>query len=157
MVLAIVAFIATLVAMTGNGSALPIDSHEAYVARAAEEMLARNDWIVPTFNSEPRINKPPLAYWLVMLTDRLNGADGLISEWEARVPSIIAAVVLACGTALLGMIWFNRWIGLIAGLIVCTCGGFSAYSHSARPEMIYAAWCTLALVGFALAQTIAAR
>ena len=157
MVLAIVAFIATLIAMIGNGSALPIDSHEAYVARAAEEMLARNDWIVPTFNGEPRINKPPLAYWLVMITDRINGADGMISEWEARVPSIIAAIVLACGTALLGMIWFNRWIGLIAGLIVCTCGGFSAYSHSARPEMVYAAWCTLALVAFALAQTNAER
>jgi 4-amino-4-deoxy-L-arabinose transferase-like glycosyltransferase len=152
-VITIIAVVAAIIAIIGNGSALPIDSHEAYVARAAEEMLARQDWLVPTFNNEPRINKPPLCYWLVMLVDRINGADGMISEWEARIPSIAAAIIVACGTAALGLIWFSRWIGLIAGLIVCTCGGFSAYSHSARPEMVYAAWCTLALVAFAHAQT----
>ena len=151
LILLIVAIAAALVALSGNGSNLPLASHEAYVARSAEEMIARNDWIVPHFNGQPRINKPPLAYWLTIAVDWLNGRDGVISEWEARVPPIIGSVVLACGAAAIGITFFGSWAGLLAGLFACTCSGYSSYSHSARPEMLYAAMCTLGMAGFALA------
>ncbi|MEQ8662318.1 MAG: hypothetical protein RLW62_15995, partial [Gammaproteobacteria bacterium] len=46
---------------------LPPDAHEVLVLRSVEEMAARGDWVVPYFNAEPRLNKPPLSYWLTAL------------------------------------------------------------------------------------------
>jgi 4-amino-4-deoxy-L-arabinose transferase-like glycosyltransferase len=45
-------------------SRIPIAGHEVYVAETALEMWERNDWIVPYCNDQPRLNKPPLNYWL---------------------------------------------------------------------------------------------
>ena len=43
---------------------IPIESHESYVLQTAREMGMNNDWVLPDFSGEPRLNKPPLNYWL---------------------------------------------------------------------------------------------
>lgn len=138
-------------AFVGVGSTVPLDAHEAFVARSAEEMMSRGDAMVPHFNQTPRLRKPPLNYWLVIGCDRLFGADGLVNEFEARLSSAIGGVLLVAMTIALGWILLGPATGLIGGLLVVTSSGYVAYTHSARPEMVYAALCTLGLVGFALA------
>ncbi len=44
-------------------SSIPLDSHEILVAETAQEMIQRGDWIVPYFNGQPRLDKPPVSYW----------------------------------------------------------------------------------------------
>jgi 4-amino-4-deoxy-L-arabinose transferase-like glycosyltransferase len=141
---------AVLVSISGAGALLPLDSHEVFVARSAEEMMQRGSYIVPYFNDEPRIKKPPLAYWLVIAVDRINGADGLVTEIEARLPSIISGVLLVALTISLGCVLFNPVVGLCAGLLLTGTGGFVNYTHSARPEVLYAMLCTAGILGFAL-------
>jgi len=41
------------------------DRDEPRNAECAAQMMARGDWIVPTFNDELRQQKPPLLYWLM--------------------------------------------------------------------------------------------
>jgi len=41
------------------------DSNEAFYTETPREMLEHGTWIVPTFNYQFRMNKPPLSYWLV--------------------------------------------------------------------------------------------
>ena len=69
---------------------LTLDSHECFVAVAAREMHQSGNWLLPTMNGRPRINKGPLAYWLVALTDQ---ATGRIDEFTARFPSAVFAVL----------------------------------------------------------------
>lgn len=147
----VVMLAASITAISGNGDRLPLDAHEIFVARTAEEMFARNSVIVPFNNDEPRVKKPPLAYWLVMGVDWINDHDHLISEWEARVPSIVAGVLLAGLTCALGITLFGIKTGLISGLLIAASGGYVQYTHSARPEMLYAACCAAAMLGFAKA------
>lgn len=143
------ALIAMVPALVGNGNGLPLDSHEALVARTAEEMAQRGNWLVPYFNGEVRLQKPPLAYWAVMVVDRLGATPRNVSDWEARMPSIVSGVVLALATALLGRRLAGRRVGWLAGLLAASSSGYVSFTHSARPEMPYAALCTLGLVFFA--------
>jgi 4-amino-4-deoxy-L-arabinose transferase-like glycosyltransferase len=48
------------VALPGS-TTVPLESHEIYVAQTAREMAARGDWLVPHFNGQPRLQKPPLS------------------------------------------------------------------------------------------------
>jgi 4-amino-4-deoxy-L-arabinose transferase-like glycosyltransferase len=143
--------VACATSFTRNLSYVPLETHEAFVARSAEEMFARNSWLVPYFNDQPRLKKPPLSYWLVMAVDRLHDADGVITELECRLPSALAGVVLVILVACLGAVLMDRPTGLLAGLLTAACAGFASYSQSARPEMVYAALCTGAMLAFAVA------
>jgi len=65
------------------------DSNEAFYVETPREMMEHGTHLVPTFNYQPRLNKPPLAYWLVIIAYRLGG----VSVWSQRM--VIAAFALA--------------------------------------------------------------
>src|SRR6266478_9813152 len=51
---------------------------EGRYAQIPREMLTRGEWLVPTLQGEPYLDKPPLFYWCVMLCYRLFGpSDGV--------------------------------------------------------------------------------
>ncbi|HEX7008969.1 MAG TPA: hypothetical protein VF184_03250, partial [Phycisphaeraceae bacterium] len=131
--------------------ALAIEMHEIFVARTAEEMLEQGNWLVPLYNGNPRLTKPPLNYWLVMAVDRLGNRDGRISSAEARLPNQVASVIWVGLTALLGAAVAGRSIGLLAGLMLAGMAGYMGYGSNARPDMLYAVLNTGGLLGFVLA------
>ena len=47
-----------------GGSAI-WDANEAFYVETPRQMMERGDYITPSFNYEPRINKPVLSYWIV--------------------------------------------------------------------------------------------
>ncbi len=51
------------------------DSNEAFYVQTPREMIERGDWLVPHFNGQPRLNKPPLSYWLVALLYKMFGVS----------------------------------------------------------------------------------
>jgi 4-amino-4-deoxy-L-arabinose transferase-like glycosyltransferase len=59
---------------------------EGRYAQIPREMLARGEWVVPLLQGEPYLDKPPLLYWLVMVSYRLLGAD----DWTARLVPALA-------------------------------------------------------------------
>jgi hypothetical protein len=59
---------------------------EGRYAEIPREMLARGEWVVPYLNSEPYLDKPPLLYWLVMLSYQIFG----IHDWSARLIPALA-------------------------------------------------------------------
>ena len=58
---------------------------ESRYAQIPREMLARGEWVVPTLQGEPYLDKPPLLYWLVMLSYR---AFGVSPESARLVPAV---------------------------------------------------------------------
>jgi 4-amino-4-deoxy-L-arabinose transferase-like glycosyltransferase len=66
------------------------DANEAYYVETPREMIERGDFIAPTFNYEPRFNKPVLSYWIVAAFYRVFG----ISVGVQRVPIALGAIVM---------------------------------------------------------------
>ena len=66
-------------------------------------MIERGNYIVPYFNNQLRLDKPPLAYWAQVASYHIFGEN----DFAARFPSAIAAAL----TALLLFVWGRRMGG----------------------------------------------
>ena len=73
------------------------DANEAFYVETPREMMERGDYINPTFNYEPRINKPVLSYWIVAGFYHLFG----VSPAVQRIPIAIGGMVLVATAFLL--------------------------------------------------------
>jgi hypothetical protein len=72
-----------------GGSAI-WDANEAFYVETPREMMERGDYVFPTFNYEPRVNKPILSYWIVAAFYHILG----ISPGVQRIPIAIGGIVL---------------------------------------------------------------
>lgn len=63
-----------------NDSTMLYGLDETKNAQCAREMLARQDFVVPTFNGELRTDKPPLHYYFMMAMYRLLGVHGFAAR-----------------------------------------------------------------------------
>jgi 4-amino-4-deoxy-L-arabinose transferase-like glycosyltransferase len=115
--LATVLGLAVLTLGVGLGSSGRLTYHEAIVAQAAREMLATGDLIAPTIGGRPWLEKPPLAVWLVAASGRMAGGIG---ETSARLPSVIAAMLMIVGVVWLADRRFGPGVGWLAGLVQAT-------------------------------------
>jgi 4-amino-4-deoxy-L-arabinose transferase-like glycosyltransferase len=86
--------------IVGTWSLPLIDRDEPRFAEASREMIERADYIVPYFNSQLRLDKPPLAYWAQIASYRIFGEN----DFAARFPSAVAAAL----TALSIFAWGSR-------------------------------------------------
>ncbi len=114
-------------------SDLPLpDPDEPRYAGAGRAMANGASLLVPEFNGEPRINKPPLFYWLVALSDWLAGGA---TETSSRAPSVAMGLLMLWGTIWLGRKFFGTTAGLLAGLILATTPLFMTLSRCCITDM----------------------
>jgi len=76
------------------------DANEAFYVETPREMLEANDLVNPTFNYEPRFNKPVLSYWIVAAFYRMFG----VSVGVQRLAIALGALVLIASAYLLASI-----------------------------------------------------
>ncbi len=74
------------------------DANEAFYVETPREMMEHHDYVTPTFNYEPRLNKPVLSYWIVAGFYHLFG----VSVGVQRLPIALAALVLILTAYCLG-------------------------------------------------------
>lgn len=77
-----------------------LEPEESRYAEIPREMLAVGEWVVPLYHGQPYYDKPPLLYWLIMLSYSAFG----VYDWAARlVPGF-------CGvfTVLVVYMWGRR-------------------------------------------------
>ncbi|MEQ9452986.1 MAG: hypothetical protein RLN76_00155 [Phycisphaeraceae bacterium] len=93
------------------------DRDEARFARATVEMLATGDYLVPTFNSEVRPDKPAGVYWAMVLGLQSFGE----TEIAFRLSSIIGVLWAALSTYFCG-VWISGRgrAGVISMLVMLT-------------------------------------
>jgi len=80
--------------------------------RTPMETLKRGEWFTPWVNGEPRLKKPPLLYWAMLLSYQLLG----INLFAARIWGVLAGAGLAACSTLLYRELFRK-SGILAGLI----------------------------------------
>ena len=115
-------------------------------------MLARGDWVVPTFNEELRAHKPVLLYWTQMTAYSWLGE----SEFTARLPSALASLLSVLAIAFLASrlagskSGINREGWLAAGALG-TCMFFVLAGRAATPDALLVAFSTLGIAGLVIA------
>ena len=82
----------------GLGDAAIWDANEAFYVETPREMIERGDYVFPTFNYEPRVNKPILSYWIVAGFYKVLG----ISVWSQRLAIALGGVGLVAIAFFLG-------------------------------------------------------
>ncbi len=114
---------------------------EPRYTRVAVEMHRAGEWVTPTLQGEPWLEKTPLFYWLA------GGAFSVLGETEAaaRVPSVLAALLLVGATALFGARLYGSAAGLHAGFVAGTSLLPFAYGRAASMDMLLAATVTVAI------------
>ena len=120
-----------IVYLVACGTPRLFDQIDGQYAGAAREMMVRGDWLTPTQNGVPRLQKPPLVYWCELLSLRVFG----VNEFAARFPVALAAAGWLFATGLIGWrLIGTRSAGLAAGLALAMCIGTFLFTHLVMPE-----------------------
>ena len=92
------------------------DRDEPYYAQVAVEMVNSGDYLVPTFNGQPWLQKPVLLYWLMSLPIRVFGP----TEFACRFFSAIGTALTCLLTFYIGKRLLNAKAGLWAMAILAS-------------------------------------
>lgn len=136
--------VAAFVMLTNLGGPRLWDRDEPRNAGCAREMLARRDWVVPTFNAELRTHKPVLLYWGIMASYLVLGEN----ELAARLPSALAAIGSCLCVYLIGRRLFGPRAGVWAAIALSTSLMFVVAGRAATPDSLLIFCTTLALTIF---------
>src|SRR6267143_5196306 len=109
---------------------------EGQSAGAAREMVVSHNWLLPTNNGIPRLQKPPLLYWLIIVSYKILG----VNEAAARLPVALAVVATVVLIFLIGEKLSDYWRGFIAGLIYLSFCGTFLLARIVMPEPLVTAF-----------------
>ena len=125
---------------------------EARYAVPARMMLESSDfktWLVPEFNTRPRLVKPIFFYWLIAATGAVGQKLGLDAVTSFRLGPLLMGLLTVCGTFLIGRKLFGVRCGFIAAVILMTAKFFHDISRDLVVDMTLTAFLLWAWV-FAL-------
>src|SRR6185436_702942 len=124
------------------------DSNEAFYAETPREMIESRDYVNPTFNFRPRLNKPPLSYWLVVPFYALMG----VTETAERLVIVLGALLMIATAYGLGRIAYSVEAGLFAAIGLAAAPRFLMFSRRILIDVYLAMFMTMALMMFMLAE-----
>jgi 4-amino-4-deoxy-L-arabinose transferase-like glycosyltransferase len=120
-----------------------VGADEPRYAQIAREMLARHDWIVPTLNGQPWLEKPVLLYWKIINSYIMFG----VHDWAARLPSAFHATALVAAVFFF-MRRFRPGSELDAAMITASMAAVIGFARGASTDMPLAAWFSIALLAW---------
>jgi 4-amino-4-deoxy-L-arabinose transferase-like glycosyltransferase len=127
--------LAALLHIATIGSGDLYSQTEGQYAGAAREMVETHQWLMPTNDGAPRLQKPPLLYWLIIVSFKLFGVNAA----AARLPVALAVVASTALIFLIGEKLTNYWRGFIAGLIYLSLCGTFLLARIVMPEPLVSA------------------
>lgn len=111
---------ACLVTMLPNLSYPLIEPDETRYVQIALEMTERGDWITPTLDGVPYLDKPPLLYWLTAASVSILGPN----EFAVRLPPVLCAIGTILLTFLFGRLFVGSRAGWCGAIGLLLSGGF---------------------------------
>lgn len=124
----------------GLWSIPPVDRDESRFAQASRQMYESGDYVVPRVQDKPRLNKPPLIYWLqcasiAVFGDR-PGQYVNANIWVFRVPSVLCAMLSVLLTWRLGLKLFDPRAALLGAALLAVCPLVVWDAHQARADQL---------------------
>lgn len=118
------------------------DEDEAYFGSIAREMAARHDLVVPYFNGEISVHKPPLMYWVMIAGFRVFGEN----EFAARIGSTSFGIANVLLTYHIGRLLFSARAGFWSALALATCIQFAVIARAAVADQELLFFCTIPIL-----------
>ncbi len=115
---------------------------EPRYAEVAREMMQTGNYLVPHVNGEVYREKPPLLFWLMALA---SWPVGTVTAFTARIPSIVAALVILALTFDAARRMFGDRAGLWSAVILATSYRFWWQSNIGQIDMLLTACTTISL------------
>jgi 4-amino-4-deoxy-L-arabinose transferase-like glycosyltransferase len=109
-----------------------IPPDEPKYAFAASKMIETGDFISPTFNCQPRFDKPPLIYWAIAVSYKIFG----VSDWAARVPSLLATLGVMLLIYRASKQRFDHWTGVLSVFVFASILHVWIMGRAVAPEML---------------------
>ena len=103
-----------------------LEVDDARYAQVPAEMSASGDWVLPTLNGMPYIEKPPLWYWTAAASYRIFG----VSEAAARFPMFLFALIGVAGAGWLGSWLYSAAVGRAAAAATATASLWIFLTHN---------------------------
>ena len=130
------------------------DANEAYYVETPREMIESGDYVNPSFNYEPRFNKPVLSYWIVAAMYQVFGVSVAVER----------AAIAGAAVIMLVAVWFiarasssEPLAPLLATLGLAVGPRFFMFSRRIFVDMAVTAMMTLTLLFFVLAERYPSR
>ena len=108
-------FLLSSILFIGLGNTHLFDWDEINFAESAREMMASGDYLRVQINFEPFWEKPPLFFWLQVVSMKLFG----VNEFAARFPNAVFGFIYLISFYFIGMKHFSAKFGLMWSLIFC--------------------------------------
>lgn len=124
------------------GNLLFVGADEPRYARIGWEMLQRNDFVTPTLNGRPWLEKPPLLFWLEAVSYRVFG----MGEGAARLPAAFLALLGCTLTAVLGRRIQGDRVAFLSFLVLATSVLYFGLARAASTDMPMTALLTASVV-----------
>ncbi|HET6840138.1 MAG TPA: glycosyltransferase family 39 protein [Candidatus Angelobacter sp.] len=120
-----------------------VGADEPRYAQIAREMAVRHDWVVPTLNGTPWLEKPALLYWKIINSYAIFG----FHDWVARIPAASHALALVVAVFFF-MRRFRPGTELDAALITASCAAIIGFGRGASTDMLLSAPFCIALLAW---------
>jgi len=120
------------------------DWDEAVYAQISKEMVKSGDWLTPSFGYEPWFDKPPLFMWITAFFYSWFGAN----EFWSRAGSAFSAVGVVILTFVIGRRLYNKYVGMIAALILLTSWQFVRFARFGMTDILLTLLTYLALQAY---------
>lgn len=121
------------------------NSTEPRVAGIAMEMHLSDNWITPTLNGAPFLEKPPLSLWLDAAAIRVFGPTPLAVRLASAIAGYLSLIVLY---RMLRRFGRPRAIALAAVLLLVTTATFWSNARQVGEDALLSLGVTMALLGF---------
>ncbi|MEW5913866.1 MAG: glycosyltransferase family 39 protein [Thermodesulfobacteriota bacterium] len=131
--------------LAGLGDMALTDRDEGEYAASVAAMVKSGDYIVPTLNGRPYLEKPILIFWTMAGAQRLLGPG----EIAARLPSALAGFLLVLAVGL--FVWRisgRPGLGAVAAACLGLCPLFLLVGRACLTDMLLSLFTTLALFWF---------
>ncbi len=145
-----------LILLPALGSVGLWDPWETHYGEVAREMIARNDYVYPHWESSYFFSKPALTLWLMALGMFVFGVEsapsgeplGSLVEWSVRLPFALLAMWAIWAVYRIGKQLRDRNTGLISAFVLATSAQFIFIGKQAMTDMPLVALLTVGLAFF---------
>jgi 4-amino-4-deoxy-L-arabinose transferase-like glycosyltransferase len=125
-----------------------VRADESRYAEISREMVASGDWVTPRLNGYKYFEKPPLQYWATALAFVAFGLD----EWTARLWTALTGFLALLFTWYVGNRLRGPPVGLLSAAVLASAQLFLGLGHFNTLDMGVAAFLSIAVFAFVLAQ-----
>ena len=141
--LAVIVAVCSFFFFFGLGAFGLVGADEPRYAQIAREMHNRHDWIVPTLNGQPWLEKPVFLYWKIWNSYDIFG----VQDWAARIPSAAHALVLVLAVFFF-MRRFRPGAEMLAAMIAASSAAMIAFGRGASTDMPLSALLAMAMLAW---------